>query len=342
MAPDPPSALSHGGPGPPRWLLLAVDLPSRGKEHLLLEALRSLGAQAVEREGERAVAWFPPPEDLERFLREAEGSIRIRVPGPPLAITHRWETHPAFVRKWMADLGPRKVGRRFLVLAGEEQDAGEVPSALEAPPPGPPGRGGPATGLQERRLRLRLTPGTGFGTGEHPTTRACLERLEAWARPGDTIADVGTGSGILGIAAALLEADRVEGFEADPAAAAAARRNGVLNGVAGRYRVHTLRVTAGSPLPGGPFRGILANLEAPLLLPLLPTLTESLAAGGWLIVSGLLEAEADLLHRRADAAGLRLRSCAVQEGWWTGVLTSRRTSGPPGGAQPERGGKRGG
>jgi ribosomal protein L11 methyltransferase len=329
---DPPAEPHRPGPVPPTWLLLGVDLPARGQEHLLVEALRRIGAHAVEREGERAVALFPPPRELEPFLDEARSAIRAGIPGSNLSLTHRWEPRRAWARRWCAAHPPRTVGRRFVVLSVPDDvgggDAGTVP-------PGSRGDGG-GEGWEER-LPLRLAPGVGFGTGEHATTRACLRLLEDQVRSGDRIADIGSGSGVLAVAAALLGAGRVEGFEMDPASAVLARRNGELNGVTDRIRIRILQVEPGTRLPGNPFHGIVANLEIPLLLPLLPALSKALIPGGWLISSGALQSEANLLRHRATRAGLLLRSGSVREGWWTGVFRRTGARPSPTGEAPERG-----
>ena len=178
------------------------------------------------------------------------------------------------------------------------------------------------------RIPLLLTPGVGFGTGEHPTTRSCLTLLEDQVRPGDRIADVGSGSGILAVAAALLGAASVEAFEVDAAAAASAGVNASVNRVGDRVRVQTLRVEPGTTLPGAPFQGIVANLESPILLPLLSTLVGAISPGGWLMTSGTLASERNRLVRRCGAQGLGLRTSVWEDRWWSALFSQPRERGP--------------
>lgn len=300
-----------------------MDLPAHGEEHLLVETLRRLGARSVDRRGEQARALFPDPGRVGSFLGEVEAAVRASLPSagphlsPALSLTWAWESHLDWSRRWRDALPPRKVGQRFLVMTqgreGDGQGQGEVESG-------------------ETRIPLVLTPGVGFGTGEHPTTRACLALLEDEVRPGDRIADVGSGSGILAVAAVLLGAASVEAFEMDPAAAESARANVRANRVAKRVRTHTLRVDVNTPLPKTSFQGVMANLESPILLPLLPTLVGAISPGGWLMTSGTLASEQNHLVQCMAALGLGLRIHSREEGWWSTVFAPPR----------ERGGSEGG
>jgi ribosomal protein L11 methyltransferase len=136
---------------------------------------------------------------------------------------------------------------------------------------------------------LLVDPGRAFGTGTHETTRLCLRALEDLARrrrPGRVI-DVGAGTGILGIAAALLGAHLVVATDNDPEATAAARAHACLNGV-------ELRLVRGDgPRPFVPeaFDLVLANLTAPLLVAHAHGLAQLRSPGGTLVLSGLLEAD---------------------------------------------------
>lgn len=283
-----------------------------------MESLRRLGARSVERRGEQALAIFPDPGKIGSFLEEVEAVLRASLPSagphgsPDLSLTWAWESHLDWTRRWLDAHPPRKVGRRFLVMTeGRPHDGqNEEEGASEGP-----------------RIPLVLTPGVGFGTGEHPTTRACLSLLEDEVRPGDRISDVGSGSGILAVAAALLGAVSVEAFEVDPAAAESARANVWVNRVSDRVRIHTFRVGAHTPLPETSFQGVVANLESPIVLPLLPTLVRALSPGGWLITSGTLASERHHLVQCVAALGLGLRVHSQEEGWWSAVFAQPRERG---------------
>jgi ribosomal protein L11 methyltransferase len=157
-----------------------------------------------------------------------------------------------------------------------------------------------------------------FGTAEHPTTRGCLRTLEALVAEGERVADVGTGSGILAITAALLGASKVVALESDPWASAAARENAVANAVDGRVEILDTTVGAGVLALLGPFDGIVANIETGVLIPLLPDFRLALAPSGWLVLSGILAVEADGVVQAAMREGLSLTCQDSEAEWWTG------------------------
>jgi ribosomal protein L11 methyltransferase len=173
-----------------------------------------------------------------------------------------------------------------------EQRAGAfliVPS-WRRPPVAPPG------------LRLLVVdPGRAFGTGTHETTRLCLAALEelAAAGPIGRTLDVGTGSGILAVAAAGLGAAPVFGADIDPEAVASARLHAALNGVA----VHYVLADGGRCFRGESFDLVLANLTAPLLLERREELQALRATGGSLVLAGLLAEDLDTVRPAYDPLG---------------------------------------
>lgn len=169
---------------------------------------------------------------------------------------------------------------------------------------------------------LALDPGAAFGTGLHPTTRLCLLGLEAWADSdlltGSRVLDLGTGSGILAIAAARLGATSIVALDIDPIAVEAAAANARRNRVA--RRVHARHGSL--PSPGGPFDLVLANLVASLLVGLAAELREALrpgngpeGRGGRVLASGIFLDREPEVRRAFAAAGIHVRGRRAEGDW---------------------------
>jgi ribosomal protein L11 methyltransferase len=156
-------------------------------------------------------------------------------------------------------------------------------------------------------IAIVLDPGLAFGTGSHPTTRLCLQWLEANLQPGETVLDYGCGSGILAIAAAKLGAGRVEGVDIDPQAVEAARDNAERNTVQADFRL------SGDSTQGG-FDVVVANILTNPLKALMPLLAARARQGGRIILSGILEAQAGEVMAIYSAA-FDMHLAAVDEGW---------------------------
>ena len=167
------------------------------------------------------------------------------------------------------------------------------------------------------RLVLTIDPGPCFGSGTHPTTRLLLAELSRLLQPGATVFDVGTGSGILAVAAARLGAERVVAVDIDPAAVAVADSNMVANGVADRVEVSAHPV---EDVPGS-FDVVVANLTAAILAELAGVLVAAVAPGGLLLLSGLLPGQWEHVADRFTA--LDLLEVPALEGWVGAVLQHR-------------------
>ncbi|MDR2088549.1 MAG: 50S ribosomal protein L11 methyltransferase [Clostridiales Family XIII bacterium] len=161
-------------------------------------------------------------------------------------------------------------------------------------------------------LVIELDPGMAFGTGLHETTALCARLLEASVRPGASVLDVGCGSGILSIAAALLGAGEVLGVDLDDAAAEIARANVAANGCADR-----VRILKGDLLAGLSFKAdiAVANLTADLIAALAGGLRAHLKAGACFIASGILTDRRARTVSALEAAGFRVAE-SVEAGDW--------------------------
>jgi ribosomal protein L11 methyltransferase len=168
------------------------------------------------------------------------------------------------------------------------------------------------------RVSVIINPGLSFGTGDHFTTRFCLEMIDSLCRPRPpaTFLDVGTGSGILAIAAAHLGARRVVATDNDEQALEHARANAKLNGMSGRIRWVVSDITADA-LPAGRFDIVSANLYGALLAGAAPALVRS--AKKSLILSGIREQETDMVADAFIDAGAR-ETVRDGNGEWSGLV----------------------
>jgi ribosomal protein L11 methyltransferase len=164
-------------------------------------------------------------------------------------------------------------------------------------------------------LILELDPGLAFGTGSHPTTRLCMEWLEAHPAPGKSVLDYGCGSGILAMVAKKLGADDVTGVDIDPQAIESARANAERNNCEITFYVpNELAVSTNERHATGKFDIVVANiLSSPLKL-MAPMLSGRVAAGGSLVLSGVLARQADEVAA-AYAPFIKLGVWAEQDGW---------------------------
>ncbi len=171
---------------------------------------------------------------------------------------------------------------------------------------------------------ITLDPGMAFGTGLHPTTRMCLEQVERRVRPGMRVLDVGTGSGILALAAAKLGAAHVYAIDNSSVAVESATENATMNGLSDCITVveGTLDEAQAERM-AGQYDLVLANIIAHIIGALAPQLARMLAPQGVLVVSGIIE------ERRADAegplleAGLELVEQTMIDDWLALVLRRR-------------------
>ncbi|HET8571663.1 MAG TPA: 50S ribosomal protein L11 methyltransferase [Candidatus Limnocylindria bacterium] len=174
--------------------------------------------------------------------------------------------------------------------------------------------------LAEGEVAIRLDPGMAFGTGLHPTTRGCLQLLQKLAPMPTTLLDVGTGSGILALAALQLGAERAVCIDTDSIAVGATRANADVNGLGDRVEV---RLGTLPPAPvGKPFPLVLANLVAALLIELAAPLAAHTEPGGTLLASGIIEPRADEVTDALAAAGFVERS-RLDDGEWVSLRLER-------------------
>jgi ribosomal protein L11 methyltransferase len=280
---------------PDRWLVVMVESPSEELTPLLAEGLVACGGAAVEERGARLHTYVRPPEDAEAFVRALERQLE-QLAGVPVAVAWEWRAHEDWSERWKRGLGPRRVGERIIVTP-----TWRTPAAADAD------------------IVLVIDPEMAFGTGEHATTRAVLRLLERAIRPGATVLDIGSGSGILAIAAARLGAMAVDAAESDAEALPYAEANIARNGAVGRVGlVHALVDECYLEERRGRYDLILANVLSGVLRPLLRAMHAALREGGALVLGGILVEESEGMKRAAEAEGLEVVAEDVEDEWWTG------------------------
>ena len=196
----------------------------------------------------------------------------------------------AYRTRWREFFVPLAVGRRLLIL----------PAWLDQPPD------------QAERVPIFLDSAMAFGTGSHPTTQLALKVLEGSLVPGDVVVDVGTGSGILAIAAVKLGAARVYAFDRDPQAGPPAAANVRRNGVSDRV---VLAVPSSDLTVPEPAALVVANIVASVHLKLMPEYADLMAPAGRLLLSGVLDSRVDEVIAAARPFGFRLTATAAADEW---------------------------
>ena len=171
----------------------------------------------------------------------------------------------------------------------------------------------------EGRLPVLLDPGMIFGTGAHASTQMCMIALEQAVHGGETVIDLGSGSGILSITALLLGASHATGVDIDPKAEDIARENAAINGLgADRFTAVTGDVIADNAMMerlSGEYDLVLANIVADVIIPLSPLVPRFLKADGLFICSGILEQRLDEVKAAIIKAGLEIVSVRMIEDW---------------------------
>ena len=222
-----------------------------------------------------------------RGLWEREGEVWAFFPAPvDLPYGGVWEEvgDEDWLEAWRRDLKPA-LAPPFVVLAPwHTWEGAEIPLVIE--------------------------PGMAFGTGHHETTRLALKALARHLRPGDKVLDLGTGSGVLAIAAEKL-GGKALGVDIDPMVLPQAEANAKRNGVRPRFLEGSLE----SALPFGPFDLLVANLYAELHAALALRYREALVPGGRALLTGILKDRAPLVREAMAGAGFRPLEEAAEGEW---------------------------
>lgn len=280
------------------WHALELRVEASAREAVEY-ALMETGALGTESRDEVAgllltIGYFDAPPERERVRAALLEALRLY--GLPSSSVREMQLREVADRDWLGEWKkswqPVAVGERFLIAPPWSEIADT-----------------------QHRFVIRIEPGMAFGTGTHETTRLCLAAIEKYFN-GESFLDVGTGTGILAIAAALLRPRaRVEACDVDADAIEIARENAQANNVANRisFRVGTVeeQATASADL-------VCANLTADVILPLLPALIA--ATCGRLILSGILNTQAESVRLRLHELGVTNLSEIASDGEWVAII----------------------
>jgi ribosomal protein L11 methyltransferase len=217
-----------------------------------------------------------------------------------------------WMQKWKEGFEPTEIGRRLLIS----------PSWKLPPYPDRDGSSQPDDGTRSGRIVIQIDPGMAFGTGTHETTGMCLEALERhWH--GGRLLDVGTGTGILGIAAAKLAADsQITMIDIDAEAIQIATENAAINAVSG-----SVKISEGEARdqPRGAFDVVVANLTAEVITDLMADLAGCLKPAGRLILSGILNDLAGEVELALARSRLEIMEKTIA-GEWAAIIGEERST----------------
>ena len=240
------------------------------------------------RGGSQIKCWLPDDEDG----RKAAGELEEKLSRPVML---RIRNDSEWENNWKQYYTPLEIGDRLLIVPAWESTE------------------------DTQRVVLRLDPGLSFGTGNHATTRMCLEAMQELDMGGKRVLDLGSGSGILGLAGLLLGAESVLACDVDPKAADAARENAALNGLGNeRYKTRTadiLEDSAAWNALGTGYDLVLANIVADVIIPLSAMAPAVLAKGGYFLCSGIIEGRQTEVEPALRNNGFTIERHLHQEEW---------------------------
>ncbi len=273
-----------------RWAEIQIDAQSSAVDAVgaALNAVGCGGFEVREAALPPAVAGYLPVDDrLEDRLGQLKDVLAqmpmFGVIGAGTELILRYVEEADWANAWKAYFKPIRLGSRLVVTP-----------PWETPELGP------------SDLAIVVDPGMAFGTGSHPTTQLCLIALEEYVKPGLAVADVGTGSGILAIAAAKLGASPVVASDNDPLAVQIARENAELNGVA---------VEIAETILGGPYDVVVANILADVIIGMAQEINGWTKRGGTFIASGIIDTREKDVQQAIEAAGFTLRDVRRMSEW---------------------------
>lgn len=237
--------------------------------------------------------YFPDDEELTKRLNEVEekiAEVEKRIGPCRFGVTKfRKLKEEDWANEWKQFFHTTKVGDRLVIKPTWEEYS---PSAKEKV--------------------IVIDPGMAFGTGTHNTTNMCMKNLEQLVMPGATVFDIGCGSGILAIAAALLGAGTCKAVDIDLTAVKVAKENVALNGLSDKISVRQGDLLHGTE---GKADVIIANIIADVIIMLLPDIPKKLKDNGVFLASGIIDTRVDEVLQEAAKNGMKIVKIDMQGGW---------------------------
>ena len=271
----------------PRWVSLRIDAPAGPVHDRVIEMLVDGGAGAVQELDAALLTHLQEGAALDALceaLEDAGATVRQTSLGDV-----DWST------RWVTRVGVQRIGRLAVAPPWMSEE------------------------IADAEIQILIEPAMAFGTGEHETTRGVLALMQPLVQRGAFVADLGSGSGVLAIAAARLGASRVVAIEMDPDAIGNAMENVERNGVGAQVTV--LQGDASVLLPlVAPVTLVLANIISSVLIELSPLMYRALPSGGKAVISGILVSEREHLLSSLAVDGWRLESELREGEWWSSVI----------------------
>ncbi len=268
---------------------ITMNIPEAFRDKLVQELTRHGCLGAIENE-QGMIVYFPDSTDMKQILSRLDvvrALVQTTFPGETLRCTQALVQEQDWNESWKKGFTPLDVGERFTVLPPWEK-------------------------MRENRVNLVIDPGMAFGTGHHETTRSCLVLMEKYdgKTAKDRFLDLGTGTGLLAIAASKLGYKEVFAVDTDLLAVEAARMNIGLN------QVRNVELREGSiPEASGLFDVIAANIISGVLVLLAPHIGARLNTPGMAVLSGILSGQEDEVIAAIKTAGLKLIEILPDDKW---------------------------
>ena len=277
------------------WIAAKVNYTSDNPEQaedLVSNIFYEFGLQGVVVAEASVTGYFPLDEridnqrhNLESALLKLKQEIRF-----DYQVDYTETAEEDWAESWKAFFKPERIGRRLVVKPTWELYESKPADVI-----------------------LEIDPGMAFGTGTHPTTALCLEMIESYLKPGDSFLDMGTGSGILLVAAARLGAKRLVGIDKDPVAVKIAAKNMTLNRIP--EEIYQVKIGNLTREIDERFDMVAVNILTEVILILLDDLNEVVAENGIIILSGIIESKIHLVHEKMAEKGILEVETRLRDSW---------------------------